>query len=131
MAKKGKTETFGSKVKTFEGSGVEGQKGAEDASSEDTSEGGGKIMRIAVTPELLRGFLESLKPELRAVARQTLDELDGVATPAAETETAADLPEAKPAFDKASAEYNVQMRHGRPQRIWFREGKEIGAEDVD
>jgi hypothetical protein len=38
--------------------------------------------------------------------------------------------EEKPAFDKAGASSLVTMRGGKPCRIWFRAGKEIGAEDA-
>lgn len=127
--------------KDFAGSGVEGKKdedgpkeegaapeGAEESeqsadvapAEEATAASGEEAAELPFPSEdEMRSYISSMPTELRELLRTILNDFD-----------AADGTAPAASFDKTGASSCIQMRHGKPMRIWFREGKEIGVENA-
>ena len=112
MAKAGQVDGITTKDKDFSGSGVEGQKatdqstgtGEPPAADPPDQSSGTEEPPAADPPDQSTGTGEPSEADL-------FDDIEDVVIP-----------------DKFTSV--VTMRDGGPKRVWFRDGKEVGVEDV-
>jgi hypothetical protein len=113
MPKAGKIDEITTKDASFEGSGIEGQKAAPAAEEAEES-----------TPA-------AEEAEETTPAAEEAEESTPVAEEAEETASPFDEPEEVAESESfKNTSYVVTNRNGRPQKIYFRDGKEVGSADV-